>query len=145
MQFSYTVNTSYYIIHYTFNFVLTTHSVISYFFHENSTSIDLIYMFLILTWAMVFTPFIIFMFSLSNEIKREKSAIENQVQSFIHSNFQDSKVQRKAELLFLQFQHRQPQITCGFFEVNSSLLFLVLGMSYNYLLIIAQFELELGI
>jgi hypothetical protein len=145
MRFCYTVNTSYYIIHYTFNFVLTTHSVISYFFHENITDIDLIYMFLALTWTMVFTPFIIFMFSLSNEIKNEKSSIENQVQSFIHSNLQYSKVQRQAELLFLQFQHRQPKITCGFFEVNLSLLFLVLGMIYNYLLIIAQYELELGI
>jgi gustatory receptor len=141
VKFCCTINTSYYIISFTFNFVFSIYSIVSYFFYENSTYFDMIYMFLAVLWISVFIPSVALMFMVAMEIEKQGSAIENQMHSLIACNFKNKRVLKQIELVLDQFDNRKPKTTCGLFEIDWKLLFFLLGTSFNYLLIIAQFEL----
>jgi hypothetical protein len=143
IAFCYTINTIYYILCFTFNFAMFIHSIISYVFYENSTDVDLIYMCMIMAWTVLFSPTMIYIFFVVKGIDTQRRMIEKNVHSLVHAYSQRKLVMNRAELLLLQFEHRQPKITCGVFEIDWKLLFCLLGTSYSYLLIIAQFELKL--
>jgi hypothetical protein len=73
IKFCYTINTSYYVISYIFNFVLSVHSVVSYLFYENSTNFDMIYMLLFLGPQFSFLPFFSCLWwQMKSESKRER-------------------------------------------------------------------------
>jgi hypothetical protein len=142
IKFCYTISTSYYIISFTFNFVLSIYSIVSFFFYENSTHVDMIYMFLAILWTSMFMPTVVFMFMVAKEIRKQGKAIESQMHHLIIANFKIKKVLKEIELVLGQFDHRKPKITCGVFEIDWKFLFFLLGTSYSYLLIIVQFELK---
>jgi hypothetical protein len=95
-----------------------------------------------LSWTLTYTPTILFLFFTSNAVNNKGKSIEDLIRNIKRRDFRDLKLQRKAELLVLQFEHRQPLLSCGLFSIDWYLLFYLVGTSYSYVLIIIQFELH---
>ena len=140
IKFCHTINFVDYILHYLMLAILSIYGGSSYFFRQNSTKHDQIFSLLALTWTALYTPFIIFLFLISNMIKGITKSIENTIQSILNKTNLDLKTRKTAQLLFLQLHHRRPLISCGIFVVDWYLLFHLLGIGCSYLVIITQFE-----
>jgi hypothetical protein len=142
IKFCYTINTVNYTLQFVFMLTLSIYSVISYACHFDSTQMDWIYMLIIVAWTSVFTPLAISLFAITIAIKKQAKAVGEQIHSVLQEKTSSLIVQKKAELLFLQLEHRQIFVSCGYFEVGWFLLFHLFGMIYSYVLIIIQFELH---
>jgi gustatory receptor len=142
IKLCFSINMINYVLQYTFMLTYSAYSIISYAFHDKSFKLDLIYMLMAITWTLTYTPKVLFLFWISNAVNNKEKSIEDLVRTIQSRNISDLKLQRKAELLILQFEHRKPLLSCGLFSIDWYLLFYLLGTSYSYVLIIIQFELH---
>lgn len=140
IKFCHTINLVDYTLHYLMLVIFSVYGASSYVFRQNSTKNDKIFALMTLTWTALYTPFIIFLFLISNMIKGITKSIENTIQSILNKRNLDLKTRKTAQLLFLQLHHRRPLISCGFFVIDWYLLFYLIGIGYSYLVIITQFE-----
>ena len=140
IKFCHTVNLIDYILHYLIVAVLTVYGSSSSVFRQNSTKHDKVFSLLTLAWTLLYTPFVVSLFLISNMIKGITKSIENTIQSILNKRNLDLQIHKTTQILFLQLYHRRPMISCGLFVVDWYLLFYLLGIGYSYLVIIIQFE-----
>lgn len=131
-----------FIVHYVLFSVFTFYGIVSYFFRRTSTEVDLIFNFLSLVVNLLFAPFCIWMFLMSNWIKKRGNEIENRIHKTLHENRLEVKVYKRAEIIFMQLRHRRPIVSCGVFIIDWHLLLYLMNLCFTYLVIIVQFELK---
>ena len=138
--FCHTFNTISNILHISFMTILSIYSIISLFGRKSFSKHDAIYTILLIAWNLFYSPFCVWLFLVSNKIKNKRKEIEICMQNILEKNPHDLKLFKKAELVFLQFEHRQPLNSCGFFVIDWFLLFQLIAMFSSFLIIIVQFE-----
>lgn len=139
-KFGYTINTVVYILHFAFFSILLVYSCLSYIFRAPSGDIDLLYSELAIAWEIYYAPLIVWIFLYSNSIQKEAQKIANLVHKLLHVNQIDAKTYERCKVIFMQMQHRHPEMSCGVFVVDLKLMFYLLGVCFSYLVIIVQFE-----
>ena len=138
--FSNSLNTISNLLHFSFMTILSIYSIISLFSRKSLSKHDATYTVLTVAWNLFYSPFFIWVFVVSNKIKNKKNEIEICIQKVLEQNPHDAKLFKKAEVIFLQFEHRQPLNSCGFFVINWFLLFQLIAIFSSFLIIIVQFE-----
>jgi 7tm Chemosensory receptor len=142
IKFCYTINTVIYTLHYSFYTILSIYGVISFLLRRNASEFDRKYVLLNLTWNAFYAPFAIWVFLMSNWIKKSGKIIEIEIHRVLSKVRHDEKIHKKAQLIFMQLYHRRPIISCGVFTIDWYFLFHLIGLSFSYLVIIIQFELK---
>lgn len=137
------INTFNYILYFLLFATLSFYSIISLGLRKSSTNLDPTYTLMTTVWTISYLPYVVWIFMMSSEIKNKRNLVENCFQKILEKNSQNLKVFKRAELIFLQFEHRHPLNSCGYFVIDWHLSFQFMVMFSSYLIIIIQFELKL--
>lgn len=130
------------ILHYTFVSIFTIYGVMTYLLKAQPTFVEWMYCLQSITFQIYSTPFTFWVILVGSCMKHHGKRLEVLAQKLLYKNFANKKVYRRAELIFMQLQHRRPVVACGLFSIDWKLLFFLLGLCYSYLVIITQFEIN---
>lgn len=144
LKVCYSINTVVYLTHVSFYTIITIYGLISYFSHSSRNATELIFSLITLCWECYYTPIAVWTFLMSSWIKKEGKMMEIFIQKLLHRDRQNIKAHKRGNLMYLQWHHRRPLISCGVFVIDWRLLFYFMGICFSYLVIVIQFDNQLN-
>lgn len=137
IQRCYSINAITFLAFFTCSNIFCLFGVISHFMSSSKDRDDFFIM--LIVWNLYNYPFVIWTFVFASRIKNEGEEIHSKILEIYKPT---TKLMKSVQTLSFQLNHRYPQLSCGLFVFDWFFVFVIIGTTFSYLLILLQFEIQ---